>query len=894
MFKPEAYVDSVLDLLDDEQTLVAENIVKSPLDMQERYMSLVPDDLLDFIVKQWRPGMTSDQADQIFRKYSSFNQGGSVDFKVIGTPGGKVKPGIKYYGDNIVTPIKQGEHAGEYHLRLGGGDREVFYGSKDELEKVLSDYKLKVRQRTDIDVDLVKKLVEDANKGDKFKSPIDISDEYNKIKKTNIRLSGKTKDSPVYDILSTLESQDEKINKVFDSLLTSDQPVNFSFYEALPKDRRGETVANPWRSEIAGRTGIEQAKIKRVLNKNKDYLTNKKFFDYISKSKLGISELKDLPLNFQIEYAKEAVKGRPRFTGLDGQTNLTRDPNYKIMEFARRSWDNTKGKGQIKFFDKNGKLIEWEYGITLPYKDVSFSYKGKNFGLNDLKQPGFSKKFFPEVVAKQEAINNLLVEEVYNPIRKKTTSFKQLANDVQVKGYKWKKGAGVIDILHDPNLGVTESPFENLRYNSRDINLLENGLYSSFKAGKLSEADYKSALNNLNKVFNEASPEEVNTLIKNRINIQAGKIVDNDFYGFDKFREKMMQFCPNRKPRSVGGRIGYKVAGVVEGATCSMEEAAEGLRTALKDAKGNPAKLKKFGKLARLGGAVFGWVDAPIELAFALPGMLQGNKDKALRDTTLGLFGAGKTELEKLDPNSKAFKVAKEVEDLQKWTKNYFDIQEAENYLENADFSDEVNVKQKASFLDNYNKLLDERDTIIDSFEPTTLTDKVKAREEIRDSLKKQAELGLTITDVPFAGDVNFNPYAKGEDISKTLDYLKYEGDPYYKLTKPFEEETGISMFGDFSDKDLADRYSDLPLGIAAGLAEAEKQQLLSGLKRERTAGQYAPRKLLEEQGFNLSEINKAKMFASGGIASLTTTIPPKRGPNHQGLASLKKYGKQY
>jgi hypothetical protein len=191
--------------------------------------------------------------------------------------GFKVKPGIKYYGDNIVTPIKQGEHAGEYHLRLSGGDREVFYGSKQELEKVLNDYKLNVRQRTDIDTGLVKKLVEDANKGDKFKLTADISDEYNKIKGTNIRLSGKTKDSPVYDILSTLESQDEKINKVFDSLSTSDQPVNFSFYESLPKDKRGETVANPWRSEIAGRTGIEQAKIKRVLNKNPGYLTNKIF-----------------------------------------------------------------------------------------------------------------------------------------------------------------------------------------------------------------------------------------------------------------------------------------------------------------------------------------------------------------------------------------------------------------------------------------------------------------------------------------------------------------------------------------------------------------------------------------------------------------------------------------
>jgi hypothetical protein len=29
--------------------------------------------------------------------------------------------------------------------------------------------------------------------------------------------------------------------------------------------------------------------------------------------------------------------------------------------------------------------------------------------------------------------------------------------------------------------------------------------------------------------------------------------------------------------------------------------------------------------------------------------------------------------------------------------------------------------------------------------------------------------------------------------------------------------------------------------------------------------------------------------FASGGIANLTRTIPPERGPNSQGLASLKK-----
>ena len=58
-------------------------------------------------------------------------------------------------------------------------------------------------------------------------------------------------------------------------------------------------------------------------------------------------------------------------------------------------------------------------------------------------------------------------------------------------------------------------------------------------------------------------------------------------------------------------------------------------------------------------------------------------------------------------------------------------------------------------------------------------------------------------------------------------------------------------------------------------------------------------------QGFNIPETISRRSkydfvpaeqgtFASGGLANLTTTIPPKRGPNHQGLASLKKYGKQY
>ena len=52
-----------------------------------------------------------------------------------------------------------------------------------------------------------------------------------------------------------------------------------------------------------------------------------------------------------------------------------------------------------------------------------------------------------------------------------------------------------------------------------------------------------------------------------------------------------------------------------------------------------------------------------------------------------------------------------------------------------------------------------------------------------------------------------------------------------------------------------------------------------------------AKRKQLE---YEMLKKRLSEGFSSGGIASLTTTIPPKRGPNSQGLASLKKYGKQY
>jgi hypothetical protein len=80
MKNPEAYLESLIDLLDtsNNNQEVASNVFKNKLDMQEKYMGLVPDTLLDFIVNQFRPGMTYKEGDILFKKYSTFSQGGSV------------------------------------------------------------------------------------------------------------------------------------------------------------------------------------------------------------------------------------------------------------------------------------------------------------------------------------------------------------------------------------------------------------------------------------------------------------------------------------------------------------------------------------------------------------------------------------------------------------------------------------------------------------------------------------------------------------------------------------------------------------------------------------------------------------------------------------------------
>ena len=74
----------------------------------------------------------------------------------------------------------------------------------------------------------------------------------------------------------------------------------------------------------------------------------------------------------------------------------------------------------------------------------------------------------------------------------------------------------------------------------------------------------------------------------------------------------------------------------------------------------------------------------------------------------------------------------------------------------------------------------------------------------------------------------------------------------------------------DMGTKSVMDAYSSLPIEYASQLAALEKKQFEEGMLKKDI-----------EQKITSSD---PLQFASGGIASLTDTIPPESGPTPQGL----------
>jgi hypothetical protein len=142
----------------------------------------------------------------------------------------------------------------------------------------------------------------------------------------------------------------------------------------------------------------------------------------------------------------------------------------------------------------------------------------------------------------------------------------------------------------------------------------------------------------------------------------------------------------------------------------------------------------------------------------------------------------------------------------------------------------------------------------------------LKARDAQEKAIKVE-ELRNKLADFA-SGDIMLSP----EDINLLPSQEIGAEERFLKSLAPYEKEGGYKKFEE--DLDTIKKIEE----------DIQKKNLQRSLEREK------------EMYKSLEGVEPISAFAaaSGGLANLTTTIPPKRGPNSQGLASLKKYGKQY
>jgi hypothetical protein len=414
-------------------------------------------------------------------------------------PGGLVEPGVTRYGDYEITKkknigkwqeIKRGPNTGKFSQRImkdgkvflkivdkkpplkdvysvtvGSSDvvprtKRTITGSKDYVEKEFKKYKQSVKEFHQYDYDKLQKLVTEANAGDKFVTSEDIRKKYFKgaeegAERVRMYTPAAAK------IFQTLDSREEKVERVLKDLLISDEPMKVGDLRKVITQKTGVAAGNT---------------LKTILDNSPTFKTIAKEVKFLS----GISgtQIKDMSLMDQLDYAYEAAEGRPRFTGVGGKSRIAMSPTYKVMDFARRSWNQHQGKGAVQFLDAKGDPIKWAFGKNIKYKNAAFKYKGKIYDLKTLNQPGFLKANFPEVYKNQTQINKLLLTEVDNPfpdIKGEKIEFKKLMKKIQVDGYGWKHGAASMDILHGKK-GVALEPFTNLSFGTKDVNMALNHL----------------------------------------------------------------------------------------------------------------------------------------------------------------------------------------------------------------------------------------------------------------------------------------------------------------------------------------------------------------------------------------------------------------------------------
>jgi len=751
---------------------------------------------------------------------------------------------------------------------------------------------------------LLKKLIEDANKQDKYFSQTSIAE------KAGIKTPSHYTETFRTNKLMTAT---EKMDRVLIDLLADDKPLDDRFVNIIRKRVGGYTPRQTMKFIK------ETPTFKTIASQGGDFLTRT----------TNMPNFEGLNLGQQLKRAVDIQIGQPTYIGTSGIKNRFYSSASVAMENARKSWNQNKGKGDVQFFDSKGKPIKWEYGVKLPIQKVSFKYKNKTHKYGDLVDSTYMKKYFPELQETVTNANKFKASKIDNPfIPGEKITVRDLTKEISKRGYKNNPKWGKIDILHGPK-GVKGEPFTNLRYNTSDINQMELAFSNSLKAGNLNQAQYDQSIKNLNSPFEGLTGADNEKAIVQRLTTQGEKINKGTFYGFDELKRKNMIEAVGcfklPKGKAMGGRIGFA------GGTDCFNKGVKAINSG-KIAKGAQGRnlskllnsvLTKSGKGLR---AVMKFGIIPEALFLGTENLIRlgmgDTLDEAIKRST-GYFRPG-DQTREADTSMLTRLIGPENARTALRVRDY---EQSLNNLNSAKVNAEADLAQNMEEFSgesdetirvrNEQKVKDAEQDLIFKFRPEAERDQAARLElEAADrfgtkSVFKKFKENAKKQDVDDIEQISA-PEITQKDLNKRM------GDPVYSI-----DDIANSNVTDEFLNDIRKKYKnpnitkqqifkeirknpDFNKNIFKGLFEearknSSNQEQLFGasgkffgdyISNPQKEGMDRMTKLMKEKG-----VKGVADMATGGIASLTKTVAPKKGPQSQGqsegLAYFMKRGKK-
>ena len=822
----------------------------------------VTEDQLQLIVKDITLDMTAEQA-QASAKNNFIKLFGMADGGRIGFDDGK-----------RVDKLEQRQKAYEKFLK-----ETDYLGTDKEFEKIQKDAITKktgsgvkppsVQARFKKVTKYLEKLIPKLNAEDRFYTKDEVSAMVEKkfnIKPRRNEFGFKINQflNRDYPIMRTLDKSDVKLENLIGKMLMEDKPLNDFFLKSLQK-----------RLNLGERVVSDLLKQSTFFNTLKDSGIDSLVYSFNREKPHGF--LKKLSLSDQLRTALEMEQGLPRYTNISGEDVRARSPKFTVMDFAKRNWNQNKGKGAIQFFDKNGKLINWSFNLQLPYNQVSFKYNGKKYSSKILNNTLLLKKNFPDVYENQMALNKLKNTKITDPLNKdKTITVAKLVKRNQIKNYNWSPDKSSFDILHSTK-GVRNEPFTNLSFNTSDINTVQRGVTES---AVLNKNEKNKIVKQIDKLYGSGDPDAIT---KRQIDLSTSKKIinyesmKNNIY--KSLGELAAKLDPKCAPNSAdGGRIGFEF-----GSTACQAKAKNYLNETLEKGIVNesPAKVslikkilttgsqflkqnlnpKELLKVENLIGKPAMYATAVIETGLVADDVFRKKKPFNVAAAENFLFG----NLLNLDANTaKAKNLLKSNMQLSPAAKEYAQsIIDYDSYKK-LDMSAPASVMAKAFGSEKYNKLRKDLEDKITSSSPAGEMDYKSALDEFEGAFKAKSKF----LDAPDKPDVTPLVNKLAKPVGRRVGPMTAKQDMKIDFSLPTYDRSFPAS------NEFLNQYLELQ-----GMSPLEPGQ-----------GTEIRMNLPEQRGLYGTQ----ERFARGGLSGGDTSgPPPEKGPMSQGLLSLYKNGRK-